>query len=195
MAPTSRSTKAAPKRSAPVKATRPAHLEPLATVADLEHDHFGHDHFEHGHVEDGHDDAPMPAAFRSLAKYRGDLSSIVSIIGWLTPRESSPWAILVVSFNDDPTPSSSLASYQQLFTGAGTGTMNMVDYFADMSHGKLDLSGSQVFGPYVLNRPRSDYVGNVYPQPAGKLNRNGVLDLAKATATAAGVNLAAFADL
>ena len=73
--------------------------------------------------------------------------------------------------------------------------MNMVDYFSDMSHGKLDLSGSRVYGPYVLDRPRSDYVGNVYPQPAGKLNRNGVLDLAKATATAAGVNLSAYAGV
>ena len=194
MATKARTTKAPAKRPAPAKASRPAHLEPLTTIAIEGHlDHLGHDH-EHDHDHD-HGEEPVPAAFRSLLRYRGDLSWIVSIIGLLTLRESSPWAVLVVSFNDDPTPSSSLTGYQQLFTGTGTGTMNMVDYFADMSHGKLDLSGSQVFGPYVLNRPRSDYVGNVYPQPAGKLNRNGVLDLAKATATAAGVNLAAFAGV
>ena len=189
MATKARSTKSAAKRPAAAEAVRPTHLEPLTTIAVDEHrGHFGHDHADH-------DEPPVPAAFRTLERYRGDLVSIVSIIGLLTLRESSPWAILVVSFNDDPTPSPSLASYQQLFTGAGTGTLNMVDYFSDMSHGKLDLSASQVFGPYVLDRPRGDYVGNVYPQPAGKLNRNGVLDLAKATATAAGVNLSAFAGV
>ena len=31
-----------------------------------------------------------------------------------------------------------------------------------------------------IDRPRSDYVGNVYPQPDGRLNRNGVLDVARA---------------
>ena len=36
---------------------------------------------------------------------------------------------------------------------------------------------------------RGDYVGNVYPQPDGKLNRNGLLDAAKAAATAAKVEL------
>ena len=41
------------------------------------------------------------------------------------------------------------------------------------------------FGWYRLDRPRGDYVGNVYPQPDGKLNRNGLLDAAKAAATAA----------
>ena len=38
-----------------------------------------------------------------------------------------------------------------------------------------------------MDRPRGDYVGNVYPQPDGKLNRNGLLDAAKAAATAAKV--------
>ena len=61
-----------------------------------------------------------------------------------------------------------------------------------MSHGRLDLSGSRVFGWYTLSARRSDYVGNVYPQPAGKLNRNGLLDAGKAAATAAGVDLTRF---
>jgi hypothetical protein len=36
--------------------------------------------------------------------------------------------------------------------------MNMVDFFRDMSHGKLDLSGSRVFGWYTLNKSRSQYL-------------------------------------
>jgi hypothetical protein len=36
--------------------------------------------------------------------------------------------------------------------------MNLVDFFSDMSHGKLDLSGSKVFGPFKIPYKRSDYV-------------------------------------
>ena len=34
----------------------------------------------------------------------------------------------------------------RLFTGAGNGTGNLVDYYRDMSHGRLDLSGTTVMG-------------------------------------------------
>jgi hypothetical protein len=120
---------------------------------------------------------------------------IVAAIGALTRGEASPWAVLVVRFSDDPDPTTSLATYENVFTSAGTGTMNVVDYFHEMSHGHIDVSGTQVFGPYTLDRPRADYVGNVYPQPKGKLNRNGVLDLARATATSAGIDLSEFAGV
>jgi hypothetical protein len=70
--------------------------------------------------------------------------------------------------------------------------MNMVEFFSDMSHGQIDVAVSKVFGWYRLDRPRGDYVGNVYPQPDGKLNRNGFLDAAKAAATAAKVDLSKF---
>lgn len=33
----------------------------------------------------------------------------------------------------------------QLFTSAGRGTRNLLDYYDDMSHGRLDLSGSRVY--------------------------------------------------
>src|SRR5262249_28390370 len=45
--------------------------------------------------------------------------------------------------------------YEDLFVNTGTG--GMVDYFRDVSHGTLDLSGSQIFGWYTLDHPRSDY--------------------------------------
>src|SRR5262249_30448498 len=107
----------------------------------------------------------------------------------LVPQTASPWAVLLVKFHDDPAADPDLGIYERLFTSAGLGTDNMVDFFRDMSHGRLDLSGTQVFGWYTLSAKRSDYVGNVYPQPAGKLNRNGLLDAARAAATAAGVDL------
>lgn len=134
---------------------------------------------------------PFGSVFSSFTS----LTSVVSLVELFTRRQRMPWAILVVTFNDDPAPSSSLAKYEAVFTAAGTGTLNMVDYFDEMSHGLVDVSGSEVFGPFVLNHPRANYVGNVYPQPAGKLNRNGVLDLAKATAVSAGVDLSRFSGV
>lgn len=71
----------------------------------------------------------------------------------------------------------------------------MVDFFYDMSHGKIDISGSKVFGWYTLPAKRTDYVGNIYPQPAGKLNRDGLLDLAKSAAAGAGVKLSDYAGV
>jgi hypothetical protein len=107
----------------------------------------------------------------------------------------SPWAVLLVKFADDSNLDPDKAIYQKLFTSAGAGTENMVKFFGDMSHGRLDLSESKVFGWYRLSMNRSSYVGNVYPQPSGKLNRNGLLDAAKAIATAAGVDLTKFAGV
>jgi hypothetical protein len=107
----------------------------------------------------------------------------------------SPWAVLLVKFADDPAADPDKTIYQKLFTSAGGGTANMPSFFEDMSHGRLDLSGSKVFGWYKLSAKRSDYVGNVYPQPTGKLNRNGLVDATKAAAIAAGVDLSKFAGV
>ena len=169
-------------------------LDKIRDLEDLVNDRFGG---IHRHVPDpeGDGDGVDPRFVERISPYLRDRGSLLAIIDYLTRRQTSSWAVLVVSFSDDPAPSQDLTKYRKVFTSDGSGTMNMVDYFSDMSHGKLDLSGSDVFGPYVLPRPRADYVGNVYPQPAGKLNRNGVLDLARATATAAGVELSQYAGV
>lgn len=104
----------------------------------------------------------------------------------------SKWAILCVCFKDDPVSLPALDHYRKLFTNEGAGTMNMVEFFSDMSHGQIDIGDSKVFGWYRLDRPRGDYVGNVYPQPTGKLNRNGLLDAARAFSTAQKVDLTKF---
>ncbi len=124
--------------------------------------------------------------FRELSKF--SLVQLIAVLDELQGRIRSPWAILLVRFSDDKGPSPALKKYQDLFTSKST-DLNMVEFFSDMSHGRLDVSGSKVFGWYTLAAKRADYVGNVYPQPAGKLNRNGLLDLARATAAAAGVAL------
>jgi hypothetical protein len=70
-----------------------------------------------------------------------------------------------------------------------------VDCFDDMSHGRLDLSGSEVFGWYRLTAKRADYAPHAYPQPAGKLNRDGLRDAARAAATTAGIPVSNYAGV
>src|SRR4051794_29835626 len=127
-----------------------------------------------------------------LRPFEQDRSWLYTIIAELAGQVSSSWAVLLTCFKDDPADLPAKAGYERLFTSAGAGTLNMVEFFADMSHGKLDLGGSQVSGWHRLDAARSDYVGNVYPQPPGKLNRNGLLDAARAKATSDGVDLTQF---
>jgi hypothetical protein len=103
----------------------------------------------------------------------------------------TPWAIILCKWKETTTEPRPLAFFQRLFTSSGIGTNNMVDFFDQMSHGNLDLSGSQVFGWYTLNKPQSAYVGNA-TAGAGQLDRQGLVNLAKQTAIDAGVPLSTF---
>src|SRR3954464_6678614 len=58
----------------------------------------------------------------------------------------SNWAILCVCFKDDPVSLPPLDHHRKLFTSEGAGTMNMVEFFRDMSHGQVDVGASKVFG-------------------------------------------------
>src|SRR5882724_11034338 len=97
---------------------------------------------------------------------------------------ASQWAVILCKFSDDNSPTQPLTKYQRLFTGVGNGSFNMVDFFRDMSHGQLDLSGSQVFGWFTTSVKKSDYGASV--------DRNGLVADCRTAATNAGVNLASF---
>src|SRR5690349_2452441 len=88
------------------------------------------------HILDPHheDDELVPRWLRPFGKFRADFDSIIALLDFLTKRQGTAWAILVVSFNDDPKPSPTLTKYEKVFTSAGASTMNMLDYFEDMSH-------------------------------------------------------------
>jgi len=147
------------------------------------------------------DEAPVQATAALKAKFTPDQIASLTFNEVIASLEASagsiwsPWAVLLVRFSDDTEPAPSMKTYEDLFTSAGRGKLNMLDFFHDMSHGQVNLSGSKLLGWYTLPVKRSDYVGNVYPQPAGKVNRNGLLDLARTAATAAGVNLADFSGV
>ena len=97
---------------------------------------------------------------------------IAGFFSGLLARQRTPWLVVVIRFKDDPPivvfdglPNGKridvLAHHRRLFTKAGTGTMNMVDYFLDNSHGKIDVSDSEVVGVYTIPYKRADYIGNV----------------------------------
>jgi len=70
----------------------------------------------------------------------------------------TPWAVILCKFtdgNDEPFP---LQYYENLFTKNDVGSpWNMVRYFHDYSHGNLDLTGTQVFGWFQLDKSVADY--------------------------------------
>jgi hypothetical protein len=104
---------------------------------------------------------------------------------------ATPWAILLCKFSDvspEPYPRS---RYEEIFTTAGAGKSNMVDFFHEMSHGHVDLSGSRVFpanGWYQLAQKQSDYAGSGL-NPKG---RGDLISWARQAAAKAGDDLSGF---
>ncbi len=98
----------------------------------------------------------------------------------------TPWAILRCKWNDIDDEPLSDEYVQNMFTTAGAGTLNMVDYFDKMSHGNVDLSGSQVFGWFTLPNPHTDspaYVVNTEDEPLKVTKaQNWLVDLARGVA-------------
>lgn len=105
--------------------------------------------------------------------------------------QSTPWAILLTKWNDMPAEPKSRPFFEKLFTTAGAGTFNMTDYFKTMSHGAIDLAGSEVFGWNTLDQAQGTYVGNSKPAD-GQIDRDGLVAAAKAKAIEAGVKVSKF---
>src|SRR5437868_5226455 len=63
-------------------------------------------------------------------------------------KQQTSWAVLLCKFKDNqsetPVPNFRTVC-ERFFTTPGAG-FNAVQFFSDMSHGSLDLSGSKVFG-------------------------------------------------
>jgi hypothetical protein len=112
---------------------------------------------------------------------------------------TTPWAILLCKFNDDTSAAIYPRSrFDELFTSAGNGKFNMVDYFRDMSHGRLDLNGSKVFPPpggrtewYTITHPATDYLGWNTPVHG----RGALLVWAREAAAAHGDDLTGFSNI
>ena len=122
----------------------------------------------------------------------------------------TPWAVLLCNFQDDqsaPPAPDFMSVCQKFFTRAGAGTYNAVQFFHDMSHGAVDLGGSQVFGWLTLDAKVSDLLPltpALSPRRGGtaistnqalrgmKARRNKMMTLAKRAARKAGIPLEKF---
>jgi hypothetical protein len=101
----------------------------------------------------------------------------------------SPTAFLLVKFQGSNEEPISVADATQMFTGAGRGTMNLVDWFDDNSHGQVDMTGNAVFGWLNLTETVANYQAKRQDQTYG---RTKIIDLARDAASAAGINLSPY---
>jgi hypothetical protein len=105
----------------------------------------------------------------------------------------SNWAILTCRFADDVGPDvRPPLDYLELFTGASTGLNNMTDFFRDMSHRRLDLTGSQVFGWLTVPARAGDYHRAEAAPIAPAVNRGGLFEQCTHAAADAGIDLTVF---
>jgi hypothetical protein len=105
---------------------------------------------------------------------------------------STPWLVLRCKWKGNDAEPLSDAYFENMFTAAGAGTHNMVEFFDLMSHGSVDLTGSKVSTWIQLGYEQTDYVGNVSTVPQGKINRDGLVDAARQAADDAGYSTADF---
>jgi hypothetical protein len=103
----------------------------------------------------------------------------------------TPWAILLCQFLDDPSePPFPRTVFDDLFTNSGSGHLNMVDFFSEMSHGSLDLSASQVFGWFDLDHTFPEWQAEW--SKSVRTSREKLIAWARSTATKNGVDLSRF---
>ena len=101
----------------------------------------------------------------------------------------TPMAFLLVKFKDSPAEPMTNANATQMFTATGRGTMNVVDWFDDNTHGQVDMVGNKVFGWLQLTETVADYGTK---RANGTYGRSKIIDLGRAAAVAAGNNLSGF---
>lgn len=124
----------------------------------------------------------------------GDGANSLLVIG--QRRVNTPWAILLCKFTGEDSEPYPRQRFEEIFTTAGNGQFNMIDYFDSISHGRLDLNGSRIFpsagkGWYRLPQRRSDYLG-FDTKPGG---RGALLTWARKAAADSGDNLSAFTNI
>jgi hypothetical protein len=101
----------------------------------------------------------------------------------------TPIAFLLAKFQRSPAEPMTKAAADQMFTAKGRGTLNVVDWFDDNTHGNVDMSGNVVFGWLNLTETVAGYNQK---RADGTYGRTAIIDLAKAAAAAARIDLSRF---
>jgi hypothetical protein len=72
---------------------------------------------------------------------------------------TTPWAVILCKFTDGDDEPFPLQRYKDMFTTSNTGSKwNMIKYFSG-THDTLDLTGTQIFGWFKLDKSVADYNG------------------------------------
>jgi len=100
----------------------------------------------------------------------------------------APLAVLLCHFSDDDAVPYERSRYEDIFTSLGEGRWSVPDYFRDMSHGRVDMSGNEVFGWLTLDHATSDYRGS----GQNLAGRDELITWARDAAAAAGIDLTPF---
>lgn len=101
----------------------------------------------------------------------------------------TPMAFLLVKFQGNRDEPMTKADAEQMFTTVGSGTMNVIDWFHDNTHGHIDMSGNAVFGWLQLTETVDGYTTK---RTNGTYGRTKIIDLGRAAAAAAGFDLSRF---
>lgn len=104
-------------------------------------------------------------------------------------RTKAPMAFLLVRFQGSPAEPMTKAAADEMFTAAGRGIMNVVDWFDDNTHGHVDMSGNAVFGWLELAETLQGYNDK---RANGTYARTKIIDLGRAAAAAAMIDLSGF---
>ncbi len=104
-------------------------------------------------------------------------------------RTKAPIAFLLVRFQGSPAEPMTKAAADEMFTAAGRGTMNVVDWFDDNTHGHVDMSANAVFGWLELPETLQGYNDK---RANGTYARTKIIDLGRAAAAAAMIDLSGF---
>jgi hypothetical protein len=101
----------------------------------------------------------------------------------------APIAFLLVKFQGSSAEPITVGYAEKMFTITGRGTMNVVDWFDDNTHGQIDMGGNKVFGWLGLSETVASYQAK---RADGTYGRSKIVDLGRAAAVAAGVDLSGF---
>ncbi len=111
----------------------------------------------------------------------------------------SRWAVLLCKFSQDISSTLPVEHYKRLFTGEGTGSLNITDFFHDVTHGKLDLTKSEVHGWFTIpikNKAEYDSFDAQHLQdPSIPQSRVKLMQVARKTAADNGIDLNTFDGL
>lgn len=69
----------------------------------------------------------------------------------------TPWAVILCKFSDHPEEPQAPDFFRQFITTAGLGSGGEADYWAAMSYGAVDLTGSTVFGWFTMPQAYADF--------------------------------------